>query len=1000
MNLKTTWPRLKTFTLAVLSVVTCAVPGFAQPTITVQPASQTILTGSNVVFNVTVDGAGPFTYQWQFNGTNLPNNIITTVAGNNQTGFSGDGGLATNAAMFAEEGLVIDQGGNLLFADVQRIRKVDTNGIITTFMGGPGGYAGDGGPATNALLQKPCGMALDRSGNLYIADSDNCRIRKVDTNGIITTVAGNDGAGFSGDGGSATNARLNFPQDVAVDSLGNFYIADLFNQRIRKVDTQGFIRTVAGSGTAGYSGDGGQATNANIHWPYGIAISAAGNLYIGDQGNSRVRMVDTNGIITTAAGGGGGGDGGAATNASLSSPRGVTMDALGSLYIADSSANRIRKVAGDGTITTVAGNGALGNSGNGGPATNASLVGPWYVAFDASENLYISQAALIKKVLASAGRPTLEFDHVTTNIAGSYLVVVSGASGSVTSSVATLTVVDPPSIVAQPVSQIVLVGGTVTFSVAGRGTVPLDYGWFFNGTNVVQDGTNATLTLNNLTTNDTGGYSVVVTNLYGSVTSSVATLTVTLPPSIIVQPAVQTVWVGSNATFSVTASGTGPFNYQWQLNGSNILNNIITTVAGNGVATYAGDGGAATNASLNGPWGVTVDSFGNLYVADHSNNRVRRVGADGVITTVAGSLNFPVGVALDTSGGLYLADTGSNRVRRLDAKGLITTVAGGGSGGDGGAATNASLKQPYGLAVSASGNLYIADYGNNRIRRVDANGIITTVAGNGSFGFSGDGGPATNASLGGPASVGLDAFGNLYIADNSNYRVRRVATNGVIATVAGNELGGYSGDGGAATAASLLSPSGLALDAFGNLYIADSGNNRVREMDTNGIITTVAGVGSAGFFGDGGAATSAGLRGPIGVALDAPGNLYIADLANSRVRKVGGSPTLALSNVVAEAAGNYTVVISSAWASITSSVAALTVNIRPSIAGTVLHADGSVTLNCAGTPSSTNRLWVATNLAPPVLWWAASTNIAGSDGTWQFTNTAAYPARFYRVSMP
>ena len=871
--MKTTWPKLKALALTALSVVTCTAPGFAQPTITVQPASQTILTGSNVIFTVTADGAGPFTYQWQFNGTNLPNNIITTVAGNNQTGFSGDGGLATNAAMFAEEGLVIDQGGNLLFADNDRIRKVDTNGIITTVVGGPTGYAGDGGAATNARLNQPKGVALDRSGNLFIADYANCRIRKVDTNGIITTVAGNGTNRFSGDGGMATNASLNFPQDVAVDTLGNFYIADLFNQRIRKVDTQGFIRTVAGSGTAGYSGDGGQATNANIHWPYGIAISAAGNLYIGDQGNSRVRMVDTNGIITTAAGGGGSGDGGAATNASLSSPRCVTMDALGSLYIADSGANRIRKVSSDGTITTVAGNGALGNSGNGGPATNASLVGPWYVAFDASEDLYISQAALIKKVLASAGRPTLEFDRVTTNLAGSYVVVVTGASGSVTSSVATLTVVDPPSIITQPVSQMILVGGSATFSVASRGTVPLDYGWYFNGTNVLQDGTNATFTLNNLTTNDTGGYSVVITNLYGSVTTSVATLTVTLPPAITAQPAGQTVWVGSNATFSVTASGTGPFNYQWQLNGSNVVNNIITTIAGNGVATYAGDGGAATNASLNGPWGVTVDSFGNLYVADHSNNRVRRVDSNGVITTVAGSLNFPVGVALDASGDLYLADTGSSRVRRLDSKGIITTVAGGGSGGDGGLATNASLNQPYGLAVSASGNLYIADYGNNRVRRVDANGIITTVAGNESFGFSGDGGAATNASLNGPASVGLDAFGNLYLADNGNYRVRRVATNGVIATVAGNELGGYSGDGGAATAASLLSPSGVALDAFGNLYIADMGNNRIRQVGTNGIITTFAGMGSAGFFGDGGAATSAGLRSPISVTLDAPGNL-------------------------------------------------------------------------------------------------------------------------------
>jgi trimeric autotransporter adhesin len=311
MNMKTTWPKLKALTLTAFSVVACTAPGFAQPTITVQPASQTILTGSNVIFSVMVDGTGSFTYQWQFNGTNLPNNIITTFAGNGNTGFGGDGGPATNAAMFATEGLALDQGGNLFFADTDRIRKVDTNGIITTVVGGPFGYAGDGGPATNALLHEPSGVAMDRSGNLYIADSYNCRIRKVDTNGIITTVRGNGSRGFSGDGGSATNASLNFPQDVAVDPLGNFYIADLSNQRIRKVDTQGFITTVAGNGVAGFSGDGGPATNAHLNGTYGVTVSASGSLYIGDHSNSRVRMVDTNGIITTVAGGGSGGDGGA-----------------------------------------------------------------------------------------------------------------------------------------------------------------------------------------------------------------------------------------------------------------------------------------------------------------------------------------------------------------------------------------------------------------------------------------------------------------------------------------------------------------------------------------------------------------------------------------------------------------------------------------------------------------------------------------------------------------
>jgi sugar lactone lactonase YvrE len=338
----------------------------------------------------------------------------------------------------------------------------------------------------------------------------------------------------------------------------------------------------------------------------------------------------------------------------------------------------------------------------------------------------------------------------------------------------------------------------------------------------------------------------------------------------------------------------------------------LTVVAGDGSRGFSGDGGPATSASLSQPYGVAVDGSVNLYIADRSNSRIRRVDATtGIITTVAGngsygfngdggpataaSLFAPAGVALDGSGNLYIADTGNHRIRRVDATtGTITTVAGDGSSGfsgDGGPATSASLSQFYGVALDGSGNVYIADVANDRIRQVDVvTGTITTVAGDGSRGFSGDGGRATAASLNAPTGVTVDSSGNLYIADSRNYRVRRVdVAAGIITTVAGNGIYGFSGDGGPATAASLSFPWGVALDGSGNLHIADTNNNRIRRVDASGIITTVAGDGIYGFSGDGGPATAASLRSPTGVALDGSGNLYIADTNNNRIRRVDAS---------------------------------------------------------------------------------------------------------------
>ena len=323
-------------------------------------------------------------------------------------------------------------------------------------------------------------------------------------------------------------------------------------------------------------------------------------------------------------------------------------------------------------------------------------------------------------------------------------------------------------------------------------------------------------------------------------------------------------------------------------------------------------------------------------------------------------------------------------------------------------ATQASLHYPETVAFDASGNLFIADNFNQRIRKVNTNGIIATVAGTGTASFSGDGGPAVSATFNGPSGVAFDALGHLFVADFKNNRIRMVDQRDIIATVAGKGPtgvpGSYSGDGGPATNANLNWVSDVDFDRMGNLYIADAYNNCIRKTDTDGIITTVAGIGgAAGYTGDGGPATSARLRIPRGLALDPSGNLYIADTSNHCIREVplGGHPTLTLNNLSPADAGDYSVIISSPWGSLTSAVASLTVLIRPAITNLMPNPDGSITLNCIGTPESTNRLWFTPNLLPPVTWSTLATNLAGSDGTWQFTDAnAPGSARFYRLSMP
>jgi sugar lactone lactonase YvrE len=790
--------------------------------------------------------------------------FIYTVAGDGNPGYSGDGSQATSADMNSPASAVIDITGNLYIADTYNnvVRKVAAGtGVITTFAGnGTAGYTGDGGAATSAQLSSPWGLAVDGAGNLYIADTGNNRIRKVAAGtGIISTYAGNGTLTYSGDNGPAISAGISYFEGIALDASGNLYIAESGSEHIRKVAAStGTITTVAGNGQYGYTGDGGAATSAKLGSPTGVAIDIAGNLYIADSNNNVVRKVAVGtGIITTVAGNGTAGyigDGGPATGAKLYRPFGVAVDGVGNLYIADSYNLVIRKLTtSDGTITTVAGDGnaptCFSLGGDGGPATSAALCLPLSVSVDSTGNLYIADTSRNRIRLATVVNPA----PTAATAAPTFTV-----SGGTYSGPQIVTITD-----STPGAAIYLtMDGTspFTFSPGYRGPV-----------------------------NVTGGVKI---------------------SAIAVAPGYLTS-TPSTATYTITSGA----------------NDVITTVAGDGVHGFSGVSGPATSAEFGTPQGTALDSAGNLYFSDTDNHVVWMLSAQtGNLSVVAGNgtpgysgdggpagsaqLNYPLGIALDNAGNLYVADSANNVVRKIAAStGLITTAVGNGqtgsagNKGDGGPATAARLYTPSSVGLDSNGNLYIADTNHNAVRRVSAStGIITTVAGTGSYGSGGDGGPATSATVYQPNAVALDSAGNLYIATPSFGRIRKVtAGNGVITTVAGNgNLYGNSGDGGAAINAEIY-PQALAVDGAGNLYLSSS--PFIRKVDATGLITTVVGSGYGSYGGDGGPATVAEISGPHGISFDAAGNLYIADSANPRIRKV--SFMMAATPVFSVAAGSY-----------------------------------------------------------------------------------------------
>lgn len=693
-----------------------------------------------------------------------PGDITTVAGGGAPADGVGDGLPATQALLLAPWS--VEELNHELYISEEvrdRVRKVDLGGVISTFAGGGTVPLGDGGDATAATLNLPDGIAFDTAGNLFIADTANHRVRRVDVvAGTISTVAGTGEPGFAGDGAAATEAQLNRPLRVAFDGAGNMFVSDSDNQRVRRVAHGGdgsvtggpgeTIVTVAGDGTPATGGDGLPATSAQVV-PRGIAVGSDGRLYIADVAEPRVRVVATGGdgtvdggpgeMITSFAGGGtlapgGDGEGALATDVAIGPPEALAFDVAGNLYVATVVDDRVLKIDTSGHLMTVAGTGVssfgAGGVGDGGPATAAEVAFAFGLTVDPANNLFIGE---------------LNSSRVRR--------VVPGADG-------------------------VLNGGPdeIITTFAGNGT------FGFGG-----DGGPAT----KAQLNRPADVAAASGNLYIADEQN-------------------------NRVRKVDPAG------------------IITTVAGGGL----GDGLPATSAALDRPRGVVADGAGNVYIADCGHQRVRKVDATGTISTfVGGQVPFrcPSGLHLVTSGpaagSLYVADAGSNQVFVVNPTATaVTVVAGTGSpgfGGDGGPATEAQLDRPAGVHRDASGNVLIADTENHRVRRISGNGTIMTVAGDGTVGFGRDNAPATASSIVAPTDVVVDSSGALIIPESGFHRLRRVDATGTITSIAGNGIPSFTGDGGPAVAALLNTPTQVDLDTAGNLFFTDTRNRRVRRIE-------------------------------------------------------------------------------------------------------------------------------------------------------------------------
>ena len=668
----------------------------------------------------------------------------------------GDGKPGIDVVLTLVDGIATDPHGNIYIShrSQNRIRKLSPNGTITTIAGnGIAGFSGDGGPALESSLNFPAGLVFDKE-NLYVADRNNHRIRKIDSKGIISTVAGTGIPECCNDNGLAVEAHLYFPSDIDVDTEGNLYISDRSNNRIRKVNSDGIITTMAGLGKPGYGGDFGPADKALLKYPFGISLDNKGNFYIADRGNNRVRKIDQRGIITTIAGDGThsfGGDYGPANQSSLAFPTDVTVDSLGTVYIADRNNNRVRKIDRLGVITTLMGLSQTEFNGDNEISAETTLHLPFALALNGEDRLLV-----VDRNHFRVREVRLQSNQVET-VAGNGTFLFRGDGGP--GGGATL---EAPSGIAVDSKGNVLFADRLHQRIRRVG-----------GNGIIE-----TVIGNGKQGNEGNGRPGIEATLH--------------LPEVLVMDREDNIYLTQR-------SGNAWIIRKFSAEG------IITHFAGNGRQGNTGDGGPAIEASFHTISDIAADGSGNIFIADSINRNIRKIDKQGIISTIAeaslealGTEVHPNGIVVDKAGSIFFSDSGSSKVYKIDTSGAITLIAGTGDfgdHGDGGPALEAGLRSPGGLAIGPDGFLYIAEQTTHRIRKVDSSGIITGYVGTGKFGYSGDGGPAIEANIKNPFRMDFDREGNLYFSDRDNNRIRKVDTSGVITTIAGHSNIGWLQDG-------------------------------------------------------------------------------------------------------------------------------------------------------------------------------------------------------------
>jgi sugar lactone lactonase YvrE len=725
----------------------------------VQPASP--LAGAPVSFSGTASGgSGPYSYAWNFGDGSSGTGSSTAHT------YSAAGGYSVVLT-------VTDAHGRQATASASITLGASGLTLLAGSPGGPGNVDGTGG---SAAFDSPAATAVDSSGNVYVADSHNNTIRKITPTGVVTTLAGKAGSSGSADGtGSA--ARFFQPAGIAVDAGGNVYVADNAST-IRKITPARVVTTLAGSaGLTGSTDDTG--ANARFAYPRGLAVDGGGTVYVADDGNNTIRKISPGGVVTTLAGvaGSAGSLDGTGSAARFNAPVGVAVDSGGTVYVSDYSNRTIRKITPGGTVSTLAGTAGSSGSADGSGAA-AQFGGPYGLALS-SGSLYVADAGnnTLRKITATG---------VVTTLAGT-----AGSSGSADGS-----------------------------GAAAQFNVPLGLAAGAGGSLYVADS-------------------------------------------------------GNNTIRKITPTG------------------LASTLAGAAGSYGSADGSGAAaqfGSADNGPHGVAADSSGNVYVADTGNNTIRKITPAGVVTTLAGAagvhgsadgtgagaqFNMPGGLTVDSSGNVYVADNGNATIRKITPAGLVTTLAGfaGHPGSANGTGTGARFHGPQGLTVDGSGNVYVADTLNQLIRKITPAGVVTTLAGAaltpGSLDGSGSGAQFNN-----PAGLAVDSGGNVFVADTGNFTVRMITPGGVVTTLAGTAGIVGSADGSGA-AAQFNVPVALAVDSVGNVYVADYSNNTLRRITAVGVVTTV--VGAAGQVGNKLGATLPGaITAPAGLALLPNGGLVFS----------------------------------------------------------------------------------------------------------------------------